>query len=50
MRGLYTKTIFLKFQDEAIQSTAYLKCDVIREGEEECVYVVLRADAESSTL
>ncbi|XP_068312593.1 protein FAR-RED IMPAIRED RESPONSE 1-like [Pyrus communis] len=50
MRGLYTKTIFLKFQDEVIQSTAYLKCDAIRQDEKECVYVVIRADAKSSTL
>ncbi|KAM1474235.1 hypothetical protein ACFX2I_030272 [Malus domestica] len=39
-----------KKSDEVIESTAYLKCDAIREDEKECVYIVIRADVESSTL
>ncbi|XP_024199802.1 protein FAR1-RELATED SEQUENCE 5-like [Rosa chinensis] len=43
MREVYTKEIFLRFQDEVVKSTAYLKCETLKEDENECVYNVLRA-------
>ncbi|KAL6209159.1 hypothetical protein ACLB2K_020102 [Fragaria x ananassa] len=43
MREVYTKEIFLRFQDQVVKSTAYLKCETLKEDEHECVYTVLRA-------
>ncbi|KAL6175173.1 hypothetical protein ACLB2K_051816 [Fragaria x ananassa] len=43
MREVYTKEIILKFQDQVVKSTAYLKCETLKEDEHECVYTVLRA-------
>ncbi|XP_004309932.1 PREDICTED: protein FAR1-RELATED SEQUENCE 5-like [Fragaria vesca subsp. vesca] len=43
MREVYTKEIFLRFQDQVVKSTAYLKCETLKEDEHDCVYTVLRA-------
>ncbi|XP_050378184.1 protein FAR1-RELATED SEQUENCE 5-like [Argentina anserina] len=43
MREVYTKEIFLRFQDELVKSTAYLKCEIEKEDESECMYMVIRA-------
>jgi hypothetical protein len=49
MREIYTKEIFLRFQDEVVKSTAYLKCDIIRENDNQCVYTILRAVIEEQS-
>ncbi|KAK9904611.1 hypothetical protein M0R45_000573 [Rubus argutus] len=43
------KEIFLRFQDEVVKSTAYLKCDIIREDDNQCVYTILRAVIEEQS-
>ncbi|XP_024156293.1 protein FAR1-RELATED SEQUENCE 5-like [Rosa chinensis] len=43
LREVYTKEIFLNLQNEVVKSTAYLKCEILKEDENECVYTVLRA-------
>ncbi|KAL6138692.1 hypothetical protein ACLB2K_063971 [Fragaria x ananassa] len=49
MREVYTKEIFLRFQDEVVKSTAYLKCETLKEDENECSYIVLRAADEEQS-
>lgn len=49
MREIYTKEIFLRFQDEVVKGTAYLKCDIIREDDNQCVYTILRVAIEEKS-
>lgn len=42
MMGLYTKEIFLLFQDELVESEAYLKIEFSREEGEATVYTVVK--------